>query len=109
VHISEMSWTRRINHPSEIVSPDDQVEVVVLEINKDKQEISLGMKQAEVNPWTLVKEKYPPGTVITGTVRNMTNYGAFVEIEAGIDGLLHVSDLSWTRKIGHPAEVLKKG
>ena len=109
VHISEMSWTRRINHPSELLNPGDEVEVVVLEIDKDKQEISLGMKQAEVNPWTLVKEKYPPGTVITGTVRNMTNYGAFVEIEEGIDGLLHVSDLSWTRKIGHPSEVLKKG
>jgi small subunit ribosomal protein S1 len=109
VHISEMSWTRRINHPSEMVNAGDEVEVVVLEIDKDKQEISLGMKQAEINPWTLVKEKYPPGTVITGVVRNMTNYGAFVEIEEGIDGLLHVSDLSWTRKIGHPSEVLKKG
>jgi small subunit ribosomal protein S1 len=109
VHISEMSWTRRVNHPSELVSVNDQVEVVVLEIDKEKQEISLGMKQAETNPWTVVKEKYPPGTVITGTVRNMTNFGAFVEIEEGIDGLLHVSDLSWTRKIGHPSEMLKKG
>jgi small subunit ribosomal protein S1 len=109
VHISEMSWTRRINHPSEMVSQGDQIEVVVLEIDKDKQEISLGMKQAETNPWMVVKEKYPPGTVITGLVRNMTNFGAFVEIEEGIDGLLHVSDLSWTRKIGHPSEVLKKG
>jgi len=109
VHISEMSWTRRINHPGELVSIGDEVEVVILEINKDKQEISLGMKQAEVNPWTLVKHKYPPGTVITGTVRNMTNYGAFVEIEEGIDGLLHVSDLSWTRKVGHPGEMLRKG
>ncbi len=109
VHISEMSWTRRINHPSEIVSAGMEVEVLVLEIDKEKHEISLGMKQAEINPWTLVKEKYPPGTVITGVVRNMTNYGAFVEIEEGIDGLLHVSDLSWTRKIGHPSEVLKKG
>jgi small subunit ribosomal protein S1 len=109
VHISEMSWTRRINHPSEILAPGQEVDVVVLEVNRDKQEISLGMKQAEINPWTLVKEKYPPGTVVTGTVRNMTNYGAFVEIEEGIDGLLHVSDLSWTRKVGHPSEVLKKG
>jgi len=108
VHISEMSWTRRINHPSELVSVGDEVEVVVLEINKEKEEISLGMKQAEVNPWTLVKEKYPPGTVVTGVVRNMTNYGAFVEIEEGIDGLLHASDLSWTRKVGHPSEMLKK-
>jgi len=109
VHISEMSWTRRINHPSEIVTVGQEVDVIVLEIDKNKNEISLGMKQAEINPWTLVKEKYPPGTVITGTVRNMTNYGAFVEIEEGIDGLLHVSDLSWTRKVGHPSEVLKKG
>ncbi len=108
VHISEMSWTRRINHPSEVVGLDEEVEIVVLDFDKAKQEISLGIKQAQTNPWTLVKEKYPPGTVITGIVRNMTNYGAFVEIEEGIDGLLHVSDLSWTRKIGHPSEVLKK-
>ncbi len=109
VHISEMSWTRRLNHPSEMVSVGDELEIVVLEIDKAKQEISLGMKQAEVNPWTLVKSKYPPGTVITGVVRNLTNYGAFVEIEESVDGLLHVSDLSWTRKIGHPGEVVKKG
>ena len=109
VHISEMSWTRRINHPSEILSVSDELEVVVLEVNKNKQEISLGIKQTETNPWTLVKHKYPPGTVITGKVRNLTNYGAFVEIEEGIDGLLHVSDLSWTKKVGHPSEVLKKG
>jgi small subunit ribosomal protein S1 len=108
VHISEMSWTRRVSHPSDMVSVGSEIEVIVLEIDKEKQEISLGMKQAEMNPWTVVKEKYPPGTVITGTVRNMTNFGAFVEIEEGIDGLLHVSDLSWTRKIGHPSEVLKK-
>jgi len=109
VHVSEMSWTRRINHPSEVVSLGDQVPVVVLEINKDKQEISLGMKQVEANPWTQVAEKYPPNTIIEGTVRNLTNYGAFVEIEEGIDGLLHVSDMSWTRKISHPSELLKKG
>jgi len=109
VHISEMSWTRRLNHPSEMISLGDEVEVVVLEIDKDKQEISLGMKQTEVNPWELVSEKYPPGTIIEGTVRNLTNYGAFVEIEPGIDGLLHVSDLSWTKKVAHPNEMLKKG
>jgi small subunit ribosomal protein S1 len=109
VHISEMSWTRRINHPSELVKPGDEVEVVVLDINKDKQEISLGMKQTEVNPWELVAEKYPVGTVIEGAVRNLANYGAFVEIEPGIDGLLHVSDLSWTKKVAHPNEMLKKG
>ena len=109
VHISEMSWTRRINHPSELVQPGQEVDVVVLEINKDKQEISLGMKQTEVNPWELVAEKYPVGTVIEGKVRNLVNYGAFVEIEPGIDGLLHVSDLSWTKKVAHPSELLNKG
>jgi len=109
VHISEMSWTRRINHPNELVQAGEEIEVVVLEIDEGKQEISLGMKQAEMNPWTVVKDKYPPGTVITGIVRNMANFGAFVEIEEGIDGLLHVSDLSWTRKIGHPSELLEKG
>jgi len=108
VHISEMSWTRRINHPSELVSIGEEIEVVVLDINKDKQEISLGMKQTEVNPWELVAEKYPPGTVVEGKVRNLTSYGAFVEIEPGIDGLLHVSDLSWTKKLTHPNELLKK-
>ena len=109
VHISEMSWTKRINHPSEVVAQDQVVKVKVLEINKDKQEISLGMKQVEENPWERVAEKYPPGSVVEGKVRNIANYGAFVEIEEGIDGLLHVSDLSWTKKIGHPSEVLKKG
>jgi small subunit ribosomal protein S1 len=109
VHISEMSWTRRVNHPSELVQPGQDVEVVVLDINKDKQEISLGMKQTEVNPWELVAEKYPPGTLIEGKVRNLANYGAFVEIEPGIDGLLHISDMSWTKKITHPNEVVKKG
>jgi small subunit ribosomal protein S1 len=104
VHISEMSWTRRINHPSELVKSGDH-----LEINKEKSEISLGMKQAETNPWDLVDEHYPVGTVIEGTVRNLTSYGAFVEIEEGIDGLLHVSDMSWTKKISHPSEMVKKG
>ncbi len=108
VHISEMSWTKRINHPSEVVTQGQQVKVKVLEINKDKQEISLGMKQVEENPWERVAEKYPPGSVVEGKVRNIANYGAFVEIEEGIDGLLHVSDLSWTKKIGHPSELLKK-
>ncbi len=109
VHISEMSWTKRINHPSEVVTQDMPVKVKVLEINKDKQEISLGMKQVEENPWERVAEKYPPGSMVEGKVRNIANYGAFVEIEEGIDGLLHVSDLSWTKKIGHPSEMLKKG
>jgi len=109
VHISEMSWTRRINHPSEMLNVGDVIDVVVLEINKAKQEISLGIKQTQENPWTHVAEKYPPNTRIQGKVRNLTNYGAFVEIEEGIDGLLHVSDMSWTKKIGHPSEVVKKG
>lgn len=109
VHISEMSWTRRINHPSEVVAIGDTVEVVVLSVNKEKQEISLGMKQIEANPWAQVQEKYPPGTRVKGRVRTLTNYGAFVELEEGIDGLLHVSDISWTKKITHPSEILKKG
>ena len=109
VHVSEMSWTKRINHPSEVVSVNEEIEVVVLAIDKAKQEISLGMKQTEVNPWTLVKEKYPPGTVVDGVVQNLANYGAFIEIEEGIDGLLHVTDMSWTQKVGHPSEVLHKG
>jgi len=109
VHISEMSWTRRINHPSEVLAIGDEVDIVVLGINPDKQEISLGVKQTEVNPWMLVEERYPAGTVIEGTIRNLTNYGAFIEIEEGIDGLLHVSDMSWTKKINHPADVLEKG
>ncbi|MEZ6242271.1 MAG: 30S ribosomal protein S1 [Phycisphaerales bacterium] len=109
VHISEMSWTRRVNHPSEMISVGEEVDVVVLDIDKNKQEISLGMKQTEVNPWELVSEKYPPGTVIHGTVRNLANYGAFVEIEPGIDGLLHISDMSWTKKVTHPNELYKKG
>lgn len=109
VHISEMSWTRRINHPSELVNINDQVDVVVLNINTDKQEISLGMKQTQPNPWDNVAEKYPVGAVVDGKVRNLTNYGAFIELEEGVDGLLHVSDMSWTRKISHASEMLKKG
>ncbi len=109
VHISEMSWTRRINHPSELVAIGDTVDVVVLGINKEKEEISLGMKQTEQNPWELVEKNYPPGTEVVGRVRNLTSYGAFIEIEEGIDGLLHVSDMSWTRKVSHPSEMLQKG
>jgi len=109
VHISEMSWTQRVNHPNELVQTGDKVEVQVLNINKEKQEISLGMKQVQPNPWDKVAERYPPGTVVSGVVRNLTNYGAFVEIEEGIDGLLHVSDMSWVRKVAHPSEVVQKG
>ena len=104
-----MSWTKRISHPSELVAVDDEIEVVVLSINKEKQEISLGMKQTQENPWDRVADRYPPGSIVKGTVRNLTNYGAFIEIEEGIDGLLHVSDMSWTRKISHPSEVVEKG
>ncbi|MDO4575529.1 MAG: 30S ribosomal protein S1 [Planctomycetia bacterium] len=109
VHISEMSWTKRINHPSELVSPGDEIQVVVLSINKEKQEISLGIKQTQQNPWEAVAGQYPPGSVVKGVVRNLTNYGAFIEIQEGIDGLLHVSDMSWTRRITHPSEMVEKG
>jgi small subunit ribosomal protein S1 len=102
VHISEMSWTKCMNHSSELVAIGDQIEVQVLNINKEKQEISLGMKQVQPNPWDKVAERYPPNTVISGVVRNLTNYGAFIEIEEGIDGLLHVSDMSLVRKVAHP-------
>jgi len=104
-----MSWTKRINHPEELVKTGDQVEVQVLGINKEKQEISLGMKQVQPDPWDQVAGKYPQGTAVTGTVRNLTNYGAFVEVEEGVDGLLHVGDMSWVRKVGHPSEVINKG
>jgi len=109
VHISEMSWVKRISHPNELVHTDDEIDVMVLGINKEKQEISLGMKQCQANPWNEVANRYPPGTIVRGKVRNLTNYGAFIEIEEGIDGLLHVSDMSWTRKISHPSEVVEKG
>jgi len=109
VHISEMSWTKRLAHPSEMLNVGDEIEVVVLNVNKEKQEISLGLKQTETNPWTLAGQKYPVGTVITATARSLTNFGAFVEIEEGIDGMIHVSDLSWTKKYSHPNEALQKG
>ena len=109
VHISEMSWTKRISHPNEILTVGDEIEVIVLGINKEKQEISLGIKQTQDNPWEHVDERYPIGKEVAGTVRNLTNYGAFIEIEEGIDGLLHVSDMSWVRKITHPNEVVQKG
>lgn len=109
VHISEMSWTKRVNHPNELVQIGDEIEVVVLGIDKKKQEISLGMKQTQDNPWQNVSERYPVDTIVKGKIRNLTNYGAFIELEEGIDGLLHVSDMSWTRKISHPSEMLEKG
>ena len=109
VHISEMSWTKRVNHPNELVHIGDEVDIVVLAINHQKQEISLGMKQAQDNPWDDILKRYPEGSKVTGTVRNLTNYGAFVELQEGIDGLLHVSDMSWTRKLNHANEMLQKG
>jgi small subunit ribosomal protein S1 len=109
VHISEMSWTKRLAHPSEMLNLGDEVEVVVLSVNKEKQEISLGLKQTETNPWTVASQKYPPGTIVTATVHSLTNFGAFVEIEKGIDGMIHISDLSWTKKYSHPSETLQKG
>ncbi|WP_164101797.1 30S ribosomal protein S1 [Candidatus Laterigemmans baculatus] len=109
VHISEMSWTKRVNHPSELVNIGDMIEVKILAVDPEGQQLSLGMKQTQKNPWDQVVEKYPEGTDVKGKVRNLTNYGAFVELEEGIDGLLHVSDMSWTRKISHPSEMLEKG
>ena len=109
VHISEMSWTKRVNHPSELVNIGDEIDVKILGVDPEGQQLSLGMKQTQKNPWDEVIERYPEGTDVTGKVRNLTNYGAFIELEEGIDGLLHVSDMSWTRKIGHPSELLEKG
>ncbi len=109
VHISEMSWTKRIAHPADILNLNEEIEVVVLDVNKGKQEISLGIKQLETNPWTVAAQKYPPGTIVTAKVTSLTNYGAFVEIEPGIDGLIHISDLSWTKKFNHPSEAMDKG
>jgi small subunit ribosomal protein S1 len=108
VHVSEMSWTKRVARAADVVNVGDEVDAVVLSISKDDQKISLGMRQIDANPWELVAETYPIGSRITGKVRNFTSYGAFVEIEDGVDGMIHVSDMSWTRKINHPSEVLKK-
>ena len=109
VHISEMSWTRNVRHPSKIVSIGDEIETVVLKVDPKDEKISLGMKQIEEDPWLALPVKYPTGTRLTGTVRNLTSFGAFVEIESGIDGLVHVSDMSWTRRVEHPSEVVQKG
>jgi len=109
VHVSEMSWTRRVRHPSKIVNVGDEVDVVVLDVNRGAKRISLGMKQVEPDPWQTIEERYKPGTRVAGKVRNLTDFGAFIELEPGVDGLLHISDMSWTRSVGHPSEVLKKG
>lgn len=108
IHISEMSWTQHIKHPSQVVSLGDTVEAIVLSVDKEEQKISLGLKQLEPDPWEKIEQKYPLGTHHSGVVRNLTNFGAFVELEDGVDGLVHISDLSWTRKIRHPSEVIKK-
>lgn len=109
IHVSEMSWTKNITDPNEVVSIGDEVEAVVLAIQKEDGKISLGIKQTEHNPWENVEEKYPVGKKVHTEIRNLTNYGAFVELEPGVDGLIHISDLSWTKKISHPSEVFKKG
>ena len=109
VHVSEISWTRPIKHPSQVLSIGDEIEAVVLAIDAEQKRISLGIKQTEEDPWLSLPEKYPPGTRIRGKVRNITSFGAFVEVEPGIDGLVHISDMSWTRRVDHPSEILKKG
>jgi small subunit ribosomal protein S1 len=109
VHISEMSWTKHVRHPSKVVSIGDVIEAQVLKVDKENEKISLGLKQTEPDPWLTLDEKYPVGLVLNGKVRNLTNFGAFVELEEGIDGLVHISDMSWTRRVNHPSEVVKKG
>ncbi len=109
VHVSEMSWTHRVKHPSKVVSVGDPVEVIVLDADKVNKRISLGMRQTEPNPWLFVEERYPVGTRVQGAIRNLTDFGAFVELEEGIDGLIHISDMSWTKRVRHPSEVLKRG
>ena len=108
VHVSEMSWTRRVRHPSELVALEQEVDVMVLSVDPEAEKIALGIKQTTPNPWTEISQKYPIGSVVKGIVRNMTDYGAFIQIEEGIDGLLHVSDISWTKKVAHPSEILEK-
>ena len=109
IHVSEMSWTKRIKHPSKILNVGDWVECVVLDIDREARRLSLGLKQTEPNPWDLIASKYRVGDKITGQVRNVTDFGAFVEVEEGIDGLVHISDLSWTKRVSHPSELLNKG
>ena len=109
VHVTELSWTKRMAKPSDMLKPDQEIEAVVLGINREEQKISLGIRQLETNPWEKAQEKYPAGTRVKGKIRNLTSYGAFIELEEGLDGMIHVSDMSWTRKINHPSEVLKKG
>ncbi|WP_194846799.1 30S ribosomal protein S1 [Candidatus Neptunochlamydia vexilliferae] len=109
IHVSEMSWTKNVTDPSEIVNKGDELEAIVLSVQKEEGKISLGIKQTEQNPWEGVEEKFPVGSTVKAEIRNLTNYGAFVELEPGIDGLIHISDLSWIKKVSHPSEFLKKG
>ncbi len=109
VHVTELSWTKRIAKPGDVLKPGQELEAIVLGINREEQKISLGIRQLETNPWDQAVERYPAGTHVKGKVRNLTSYGAFIELEDGLDGMIHVSDISWTRKINHPSEVLKKG
>jgi small subunit ribosomal protein S1 len=109
VHVSEMSWTRRIKHPSKILTVGDIIEAMILDVNPESKRISLGLKQIQPNPWDVIEEKYPPDSIIEGKVRNLTDFGAFIGLEEGIDGLVHISDLSWTQKVNHPSDILKKG
>ena len=109
IHISEMTWSRRMKHPAKVVRPGDQVEAVVLEIKAKERRISLGIKQLEADPWTTVADRYSIGSVVEGRVRKLADFGAFIEIEEGIDGLVHISDMSWTARIKHPSEIVKKG
>ena len=109
IHISEMTWSRRMKHPSKVVKVGDQVESVVLDVKPKDRRVSLGIKQLEADPWTTVADRYSPGSVVEGRVRKLTDFGAFIEIEEGIDGLVHISDLSWTKRVKHPSEIVKKG
>ena len=109
VHVSEMSWTHEVRHPSRVVSVGDQVEAAVLNVDPASRKISLGMKQTAPNPWDMIEAKYPAGTRIEGKVKSLTDFGAFVGLEEGIDGLIHISDMSWTKHIKHPSELFKKG
>ena len=109
IHVSEMSWTKRVKHPSKVLNVGDAIEAVVLEIDQEARRLSLGLKQTEPNPWSVIEQTYRIGDRIKGTVRNLTDFGAFVEVEEGVDGLVHISDLSWTKRIKHPSELLTKG
>src|SRR5690606_11755584 len=109
IHVSEMSWTKRVKHPSQIINVDDVVDVQVLEVDKENRRISLGMKQLEPNPWVELKETYQPGTIIEGEVKSVTDFGVFIGVDKGVDGLIHISDFSWTKRINHPSEMFEKG